>query len=113
MRYVLPYPFEEVILQKVTKVNQIGISIDNQQVESLMLKGDLNLGVNFSSDNSNNNSSDNPCFNTSVLNEFHFQPSTDDNINSINSNSDYNSSSTTSNIHNNNCFSFLNYSCKF
>ena len=49
LRYVLPYPFEQVILQRVTKVNQIDISSDNQQEESLMLTGDSNLAnISFS-----------------------------------------------------------------
>jgi len=49
LRYVLPYPFEEVVLQKVTKVNQIDISSDSQQEESLMLTGDSNLAnISFS-----------------------------------------------------------------
>lgn len=49
LRYVLPYPFEQVILPEVTKVNQIDISSDNQQEESLMLTGDSNLAnISFS-----------------------------------------------------------------
>ena len=49
LRYVLPYPFEQVILQRVTKVNQIDISNSNQQEESLMLTGDSNLAnISFS-----------------------------------------------------------------
>ena len=49
LRYVLPYPFEEIILQRVTKVNQIDISNSNQQEESLMLTGDSNLAnISFS-----------------------------------------------------------------
>lgn len=49
LRYILPYPFEEVILQKITKVNQIDISSSNQHEESLMLTGDSNLAnISFS-----------------------------------------------------------------
>ncbi len=49
LRYAFPYPVEEVILQKVTKVNQIDISNSNQQEESLMLTGDSNLAnISFS-----------------------------------------------------------------
>lgn len=49
LRYALPYPFEEVIVQRVTKVNQIDISSSNQQEESLMLTGDSNLAnISFS-----------------------------------------------------------------
>jgi membrane protease subunit HflK len=51
LQYVLPYPFEEVFLQKVTVVNQIdvGAFFRNQQEESLMLTGDSNLAnISFS-----------------------------------------------------------------
>lgn len=49
LRYVLPYPFEQVIVKEVTKVNQIDISSENQQEESLMLTGDSNLtNISFS-----------------------------------------------------------------
>ncbi len=49
LRYVIPYPFEEVILQRVTKVNQIDIVNSNQGEESLMLTGDSNLAnISFS-----------------------------------------------------------------
>jgi membrane protease subunit HflK len=45
LQYILPYPFENVILQKVTKVNQIDIGsfFKNQYEESLVLTGDSNL----------------------------------------------------------------------
>jgi len=49
LRYVFPYPFEQVIVKEVTKVNQIDISSENQQEESLMLTGDSNLAnISFS-----------------------------------------------------------------
>ncbi|MDR2781266.1 MAG: FtsH protease activity modulator HflK [Holosporaceae bacterium] len=51
LQYILPYPFESVVLQKVTKVNQIDIGsfFRNQQDESLMLTGDSNLAnISFS-----------------------------------------------------------------
>ncbi|MDR1236169.1 MAG: FtsH protease activity modulator HflK [Holosporaceae bacterium] len=51
LQYILPYPFEEVVLQKVTKVNQIDIGsfFKNQQDESLVLTGDSNLAnISFS-----------------------------------------------------------------
>jgi len=51
LQYILPYPFEEVILQKVTTVKQtdIGSFFRNQQEESLMLTGDSNLAnISFS-----------------------------------------------------------------
>jgi membrane protease subunit HflK len=51
LQYILPYPFEEVVLQKVTKVNQIDVGsfFKNQQDESLMLTGDSNLAnISFS-----------------------------------------------------------------
>lgn len=51
LRYALPYPFEDVILQQVTKVNQIDVGsfFKNQQEESLMLTGDSNLAnISFS-----------------------------------------------------------------
>jgi membrane protease subunit HflK len=51
LQYILPYPFESVVLQKVTKVNQIDIGsfFKNQQDESLMLTGDSNLAnISFS-----------------------------------------------------------------
>ena len=45
--YVLPYPFEEIILQRVTRINKIDIS--NGRDESLMLTGDSNLAnISFS-----------------------------------------------------------------
>ena len=51
LQYILPYPFEDVILQRVTKVNQIDIGsfFKNQQEESLVLTGDSNLAnISFS-----------------------------------------------------------------
>ncbi len=49
LSYAIPYPFERVILKRVTKVNQIDISSGNQQEESLMLTGDSNLAnISFS-----------------------------------------------------------------
>lgn len=49
LRYVLPYPFEQVIVKEVTKVNQTDISSGSQQEESLMLTGDSNLAnISFS-----------------------------------------------------------------
>lgn len=53
LHYILPYPFEEVLLQKVTTVKQIDIGAffqkNNQQTESLMLTGDSNLAnISFS-----------------------------------------------------------------
>ncbi|MBR1734878.1 MAG: FtsH protease activity modulator HflK [Alphaproteobacteria bacterium] len=51
LQYVLPYPFEEAILQKVTAVKQIDIGsfFKSQQEESLMLTGDSNLAnISFS-----------------------------------------------------------------
>ncbi|MDR0968136.1 MAG: FtsH protease activity modulator HflK [Holosporaceae bacterium] len=51
LQYILPYPFEEVVLQRVTKVNQIdiGASSSSQQEESLVLTGDSNLAnISFS-----------------------------------------------------------------
>ncbi|MDR1334640.1 MAG: protease modulator HflK, partial [Holosporaceae bacterium] len=51
LQYILPYPIEEVILQKVTKVNQIDVGsfFKNQQDESLVLTGDSNLAnISFS-----------------------------------------------------------------
>jgi membrane protease subunit HflK len=51
LQYILPYPFESVILQKVTKVNQIDIGsfFKKQQEESLVLTGDSNLAnISFS-----------------------------------------------------------------
>ena len=46
LQYILPYPFERVLLQRVTTVNQIDIgsfSKNNQQDEKLVLTGDSNL----------------------------------------------------------------------
>lgn len=52
LQYSLPYPFEFVILQKVTNIKQIDIGAffkSNQQEESLMLTGDSNLAnISFS-----------------------------------------------------------------
>ncbi|MDR0677221.1 MAG: FtsH protease activity modulator HflK [Holosporaceae bacterium] len=51
LQYILPYPFEMVVLQKVTKVNQIDVGsfFKNQQEESLILTGDSNLAnISFS-----------------------------------------------------------------
>jgi membrane protease subunit HflK len=51
LQYILPYPIEDVILQKVTKVNQIDVGsfFKNQQDESLVLTGDSNLAnISFS-----------------------------------------------------------------
>jgi membrane protease subunit HflK len=51
LQYILPYPFEDVILQRVTKVNQIDVGsfFKNQQEESLVLTGDSNLAnISFS-----------------------------------------------------------------
>ncbi len=49
LRYVMPFPFENIILQKVTKVNQIDIVNNNQYEENLMLTGDSNLAnISFS-----------------------------------------------------------------
>ncbi|MDR0555509.1 MAG: FtsH protease activity modulator HflK [Holosporaceae bacterium] len=51
LRYVLPYPFERLVLQGVTKVNQIDIGsfFTNQREESLVLTGDSNLAnISFS-----------------------------------------------------------------
>ncbi|MDR1361697.1 MAG: FtsH protease activity modulator HflK [Holosporaceae bacterium] len=51
LQYILPYPFEDVILQKVTDVNQVDIGsfFKSQQEESLMLTGDSNLAnISFS-----------------------------------------------------------------
>ncbi len=51
LQYILPYPFESVILKKVTTVNQIDIGafFNKQQDESLMLTGDSNLAnISFS-----------------------------------------------------------------
>jgi membrane protease subunit HflK len=51
LQYVLPYPFEEVFLQKVTTVNQIDIGafFKHPSEESLMLTGDSNLAnISFS-----------------------------------------------------------------
>jgi membrane protease subunit HflK len=51
LQYVLPYPFETVILQKVTNVKQIDIGsfLKNQQEENLVLTGDSNLAnISFS-----------------------------------------------------------------
>lgn len=49
LRYVFPYPFEQIIVREVTKVNQIDVSSENQQEESLMLTGDSNLAnISFS-----------------------------------------------------------------
>ncbi|MDR1551511.1 MAG: FtsH protease activity modulator HflK [Holosporaceae bacterium] len=51
LQYILPYPFEKIILQRVTKVNQIDIGsfFRNQQEESLVLTGDSNLAnISFS-----------------------------------------------------------------
>ncbi|MDR1982518.1 MAG: FtsH protease activity modulator HflK [Holosporaceae bacterium] len=51
LQYILPYPFESVVLQKVTKVNQIDVGsfFRNQQEESLVLTGDSNLAnISFS-----------------------------------------------------------------
>lgn len=53
LQYILPYPFEEALLQKVTTVKQIDIGAffqkNNQQAESLMLTGDSNLAnISFS-----------------------------------------------------------------
>ncbi|MDR3155963.1 MAG: FtsH protease activity modulator HflK [Holosporaceae bacterium] len=51
LHYILPYPFEEAILQRTTAVNQIDIGFvpKNQQDENLMLTGDSNLAnVSFS-----------------------------------------------------------------
>jgi membrane protease subunit HflK len=51
LQYILPYPFEEVILQRVTDVNQIDIGsfFKSQQEENLMLTGDSNLAnISFS-----------------------------------------------------------------
>lgn len=47
LQYVLPYPFESIILQKVTTINKIEIGSDKE--ESLVLTGDSNLAnVGFS-----------------------------------------------------------------
>lgn len=51
LQYILPYPFESVILRKVTTVNKIDIGayFDKRQEESLMLTGDSNLAnISFS-----------------------------------------------------------------
>ena len=50
LQYVLPYPFEDVLYQRVTRVNQIDISNSNHHnEESLMLTGDSNLAnISFS-----------------------------------------------------------------
>ena len=49
LSYAMPYPFERVIVKRVTKVNQIDISSGSQQEESLMLTGDSNLAnISFS-----------------------------------------------------------------
>ncbi|MDR0631708.1 MAG: FtsH protease activity modulator HflK [Holosporaceae bacterium] len=51
LQYILPRPFERVILQKVTKINQIDIGsfFRDQQEESLVLTGDSNLAnISFS-----------------------------------------------------------------
>lgn len=51
LQYVIPYPFEEAILQKVTTVKQIDIGafFKGPQEESLMLTGDSNLAnISFS-----------------------------------------------------------------
>jgi membrane protease subunit HflK len=51
LHYILPYPFERVILQKITAVNQIDVGFfpKNQQEENLMLTGDSNLAnISFS-----------------------------------------------------------------
>jgi membrane protease subunit HflK len=51
LQYILPYPFESVLLQKVTTVKQIDIGsfFKNNQEESLVLTGDYNLAnVSFS-----------------------------------------------------------------
>lgn len=48
LQYKLPYPFEQVILCRVTKVNQIDIGINSDTgSENLVLTGDSNL-ANFS-----------------------------------------------------------------
>lgn len=48
LQYKLPYPFEQVILCKVTKVNQIDMGVSNDgKNENLVLTGDSNL-ANFS-----------------------------------------------------------------
>lgn len=49
LRYVFPYPFEALIVQKVTTVNQIDIGFKNTGDENLMLTGDSNLAnISFS-----------------------------------------------------------------
>lgn len=52
LQYILPFPFESVILQKVTNIKQIDIGAffkTNQQEESLVLTGDSNLAnISFS-----------------------------------------------------------------
>lgn len=51
LQYILPYPFESVILKKVTTVNQIdvGAFFSDRREESLMLTGDSNLAnISFS-----------------------------------------------------------------
>ncbi|GHT90889.1 hypothetical protein FACS1894122_02240 [Alphaproteobacteria bacterium] len=47
LQYILPYPFEQVIRQDVTSVNQIDLG--SQQEDNLMLTGDSNLAnISFS-----------------------------------------------------------------
>ena len=52
LQYILPYPFESVILQKSTNIKQIDIGAffkNSKQEESLMLTGDSNLAnISFS-----------------------------------------------------------------
>lgn len=49
LRYVFPYPFEALIVQRVTTVNQIDIGFKNTGDENLMLTGDSNLAnISFS-----------------------------------------------------------------
>jgi len=43
LQYKLPYPFEQVILCRVTSVNQIDVGANNDRSENLVLTGDSNL----------------------------------------------------------------------
>ena len=52
LQYILPFPFESIVLQRVTSINQTDIGAffkNRQQEESLMLTGDSNLAnISFS-----------------------------------------------------------------
>jgi len=45
LQYVLPYPFEDVLYQRVTRVNQIDISNSNQNNEESLMR--ISVGISL------------------------------------------------------------------